>query len=300
MTAEELRKEIAQFRFWYHKIDLGNGVVTPGLDFEPIWDMIRDTRKHIPYAGKKVLDIASFDGMWAFEAEKLGASNVVATDCYYDTYSNFMFCRNALNSKVIPYYNIPPHELWNRLDVLLQENWNDQQPYDRLFDIVQHLGLLYHARDPLLTLAQARSVMRTGGHLLIETAAILDEKGSFMVFNGTNPKAPKNTGRISHDTTTWWAPTIPCLKEMLGAALFEPIDETIHVLQSNIAAEMFLKAKSRFERYFTESGGYRVSRVAMVAKAVAADDVDDEYFRELARTYRNPFLVVEHLQKRRS
>ncbi|WP_353936474.1 DUF1698 domain-containing protein [uncultured Brevibacillus sp.] len=45
-----------------------------------------------------------------------------------------------------------------------------------MFDIVQHTGLLYHVRDPLWTISQARSVVKTGGHLLIETACILDDK----------------------------------------------------------------------------------------------------------------------------
>lgn len=84
MTPDEPRSEIAKFPFWYHRIDLllGHGVVTPGHDFEPIWDMIRDTRRFIDYRGKKVLDLASFDEMWAFEAERLGAL-VVAFDSYY-------------------------------------------------------------------------------------------------------------------------------------------------------------------------------------------------------------------------
>ncbi len=112
-SPEEMAEEIKKFRFWYHKIDLGNGVITPGLDLDQQWNMTRETRDTLDYKGKNVLDIASFDGMWAFEAEKLGASLVVATDCYYETYKNFLFCRNALNSRVIPYYNISPYDLYN-------------------------------------------------------------------------------------------------------------------------------------------------------------------------------------------
>ena len=300
MTPDELRKEVAQFHFWYHKIDLGEGVVTPGLDFDQLWDMIRETYKYIDYKGKKVLDIGSWDGMWAFEAEKLGADIVIATDCHWDieTYNKFLFCREVLGSKVIPYFNISPYNLWNRLDVYLQENWEAQKPYDRLFDIVQHLGLLYHVRDPLLTLSQSRSVLRTGGYLLIETAAVVDEKASFMVFNGVPPEKPDPVGRIYNDRTTWWAPTIPCLREMLRATLFEPIEETIHILQRDIAIGLARKIRARFKRYFSDDMGFRISRVCLVARAVSAEDVSDEYFRELSRTYRNPGLVVEHLQKK--
>jgi SAM-dependent methyltransferase len=290
MTPEELRQEISKFRFWYHKIDLGQGVVTPGLDLDPLWNMIRDTRKHIDYKGKKVLDIASFDGMWAFEAEKLGAELVVATDCYYETYKNFLFCRNALNSRVIPYYNISPYDLYDRLDVFLEENWGDQKPYDRLFDIVQHLGLLYHLRDPMLTLSQARSVIRKDGYLLIETAAVVNEGSSFMVFNGVPPQEQ----HIYKDTSTWWAPTIPCLLEMLRASLFEPIEDSMRVLERKAHRNL----KTKLKHYLKpENHTFTISRVSLVAKAIGKADVDGEYYRELARTYRNPGLVISQIER---
>jgi len=111
LSSNELRAEVQKFPFWYHKIDLGERVITPGYNFDPIWDMIRRTRKHIDYRDKKVLDLASFDGMWAFEAEKLAARLVVATDCYYETFKKFLFCKEVLGSDVIPYYNISPYDM---------------------------------------------------------------------------------------------------------------------------------------------------------------------------------------------
>ena len=288
--AAKLIQDMKEFRFWYHKIDLGNDVITPGLDFDPLWNMVRETRNHIDYKGKRVLDIASFDGMWAFEAEKLGADLVVATDCYYETYKNFLFCRNALNSRVIPYYNISPYDLYGRLDVFLEENWGDQQPYDRLFDIVQHLGLLYHLRDPMLTLSQARSVIRKDGYLLIETAAVVNEESSFMVFNGVPPQEQ----RIYKDTTTWWAPTIPCLLEMLRASLFKPIEDSMRVLEH----KAYRKLNTKLRHYLKpENHTFTISRVSLVAKAIGKADVDGEYYRELARTYRNPGLVISQIER---
>lgn len=53
--------------------------------------MIRQSRGYIQYGGKRVLDIASFDGMWAFEAEELGVSIVITTDCYYTTFNKNLF-----------------------------------------------------------------------------------------------------------------------------------------------------------------------------------------------------------------
>jgi len=299
LTSEELKNEVSKYSSWYHKINLGEGVITPGYDFDELWDMIRETRKYIDYKGKNVLDIGSWDGMWAFEAEKLGAENIIATDCHWniETYEKFLFVRRVLGSRVIPYFNISPYNLWDRLDVYLQENTQTQKPYRRLFDVVQNLGLLYHVRDPLLTLSQSRSVLQTGGYLLIETAAVVDENASFMVFNGVPPEKSDPVGRIYNDRTTWWAPTIPNLKEMLKATLFEPIEETIHILGNERNESLAKKIKDKFKRYFPIDKGFHISRVCLVARAINADNISDEYFNELSRTYRNPGLVVEHLQK---
>lgn len=287
MTADELREEMAKFRSWYHKIPLGNGVITPGLDFDDMWALVRKSRAHVDYAGKRVLDIASFDGMWAFEAEQLGSALVVATDCLYESFKNFLFCHRQLNSRVIPYYNVSPYSLADRLDVFLQENWEQQKPDDRLFDVVHHLGLLYHLRDPLLSLSQARSVMRAGGQLLIETAVVINEDASFMLFNGV----PPDRSRFYDDLTTWWAPTIPCLHEMLRASLFEPLPDTTHVLATeSLSNRLWAQARRVVRR-----DRYAVSRVCLVARAMSPQEVDPAYLRELARTYRNPGLAIHRL-----
>jgi hypothetical protein len=81
-VADRLLSDEIGRRRWYHTMDLGNGIVTPGRsDFTPQWDNIRGARDHLDYQGKTVLALGSWDGMWAFEAEALGASLIVATDC---------------------------------------------------------------------------------------------------------------------------------------------------------------------------------------------------------------------------
>ena len=69
---------------WYHTIDLGNGIVTPG---------VYDLRSLLQYygipeslAGKAVLDIGTASGFFAFEFERRGASVVVATDVPQEDY----------------------------------------------------------------------------------------------------------------------------------------------------------------------------------------------------------------------
>lgn len=63
---------------WYHSIDLGHGIVTPGFfDHRPV---LAEYRLPESLAGKRVLDVATFDGFWAFEFERRGAQEVVSVD----------------------------------------------------------------------------------------------------------------------------------------------------------------------------------------------------------------------------
>jgi tRNA (mo5U34)-methyltransferase len=63
---------------WYHTIDLGHGVATPGfIDNRPTVHLFG-----IPedLTGKRCLDIGTYDGFWSFEFERRGASEVVGID----------------------------------------------------------------------------------------------------------------------------------------------------------------------------------------------------------------------------
>lgn len=257
----EILEEMKRLAPWYHKIDLGNDLVTPGVDFENVWSNIREVRQLLDYKGKTVLDIASWDGMWAFEAERLGASMVVATETCYKKQENFLFCRNLLKSNVIPFYNISSYNLSDRLDVCFAPSGGTGTDFPG-FDIVQHLGLLYHLSDPVLSLMEARSLTREGGVLLLESACIVTD-APVMLFQGV----AKNAGRIyPEDRSTWWAPSVTCLKEMLAACFFEPMVDTIQV----------------------KPGVGPVARVCMAAKALPCDGENKSWqLLDMGRTWKS-------------
>jgi hypothetical protein len=75
--AEAARARVAELD-WWHTIEVAPGVVTPGG-----WDL-RSTAERLPWppslAGMRCLDIATMDGFWAFELERRGAGEVVASD----------------------------------------------------------------------------------------------------------------------------------------------------------------------------------------------------------------------------
>jgi len=274
-TAEQIADAIKRHQ-WYHNIDLGYGIVTPGVGFHPIWDMIRRTRKHVDYRGKKVLDIGSWDGMWAFEAERAGAAAVVATEVQYSAYKTFLLCRDILESNVLPYYNCSVYDLHSRLDGFLFESPSREDvPEDKYFDIAQNFGLLYHLRDPFYGMSQTRSVLKKGGTAIFETAVILDDPAPYMLLNGYMTHAP----RVYDDPTTWWAMTIPCFMEMMSSTFFRPIESTMQVI------------------YQMTVDGRKIGRASIAAEAVGDEGVHPDYLGELLIPYRTPGL---HLRRQPS
>jgi len=77
-TDADLRQRILDHDEWYHTLELLPGLVTPGFfDTRPI---VQRLPLPASLAGKRCLDIGTFDGFWAFEMERRGAAEVVAID----------------------------------------------------------------------------------------------------------------------------------------------------------------------------------------------------------------------------
>src|SRR6476659_1405170 len=75
---EKLKEWIASVPTWYHVLDLGDGIRTPGhFDLET-------TLPHYSLParldGLRVLDVGCSDGFFTFEFAKRGAKEVVAVD----------------------------------------------------------------------------------------------------------------------------------------------------------------------------------------------------------------------------
>jgi tRNA (mo5U34)-methyltransferase len=228
---------------WYHKIDLGNGIVTPGRDYDKLWNSTRNVLNNIDYQNKSVLDIASWDGLWAFEAENRGAKQVIASDARFEGYENLLFAHGVLNSKVIPLCNVPVQDLENRLNIIGLEP---------AFDIVHHFGLLYHLRDPMLSLAQVRKVLKPDGVVILETAFIDDDENSYMAFSGLEGK------HHFYGISDTWAPTKLCLREMIQRTFMEPVMEESWSVTHQLELEIHGKS-------------VRLGRITMIAKAVETD-----------------------------
>ena len=208
-----MREEIAGLD-WYHTLELAPGVVTPG------WFDLRSVASQVPWpdlAGRRCLDVGTFDGFWAFEMERRGAAEVVAVDLIdpmrWDwpvmsaeevvaqvaqrkgSGRGFEIAREALGSSVkrieMSVYDLDASEIGE-------------------FDLVYLGSLLLHLRDPVRALERVRGVCK--GEVIVVDAIDLS-------LTTLRPRQPAATldGR---GRPWWWKPNAAGLVRMVEAAGF--------------------------------------------------------------------------------
>lgn len=203
---EELLARLVAGRSWFHTIDLGGGVITPGVDDS--WSKLQLIRLPESFAGKTVLDVGAFDGYFSFEAERRGAARVVAADefCWSHPESplldgkGFDIARWALGSKVekvrVSVEDLTPELVGGR------------------FDYVLFLGVLYHAQDPMRYLRNVFNVCE--GTCILETHVdALDQARPMMVFYPG--------GALNNDPSNFWGPNPECVSAMLTEVGFTEV-----------------------------------------------------------------------------
>jgi len=181
---------------WWHSIDLGDGVVTPGIHpLAELQDYYQRLQLPVDLTGARLLDIGCWDGYYSFEAERRGAS-VVSVDCWRP--ENYFKAREALGSAN------QFHEL-SVYDVT----------HERLgsFDIVLFLGVLYHLRHPLLGLEQVCEVTRD---FAVISSHIIDG-----FYHSPHPVMEfYEVDELGGQYDNWWGPNVDCLTRMIRAAGF--------------------------------------------------------------------------------
>ncbi|MGI9080705.1 MAG: class I SAM-dependent methyltransferase [Thermoleophilaceae bacterium] len=217
-SAADLTAEVAALD-WYHTLELAPGVTTPG------WLDTRQVARQVPLpsslAGKRCLDVATFNGFWAFEMERRGAAEVIGIDVLDparwdwpagsdpETVATlaqrqaggrgFEIARRALGSSV------------ERLERSVYE----LDPGDvGSFDVVYLGSLLVHLRDPVRALERVHSVC----------------DGTLVVVDGVDPLLSLLFRRLPVATLDgigrpwWWHANPAGLARLVEAAGFEVIE----------------------------------------------------------------------------
>jgi tRNA (mo5U34)-methyltransferase len=213
------RGAVASNPTWYHTMELEPGLVTPGwFDLRPIIDRLPwpDVR------GKRCLDVGTYDGHLAFELERRGASEVIATDIashvdwdwplrQRDTAdrelwriagetkgAGFEIAKRILGSRVerewLSIYELSPERLGS-------------------FDVIVCGSLLLHLRDPIRALESIHSVCPEGGHFM--SCEQIDLKLTLV-----HRRVPVARFDGTSDLLHWWTANAAGHQRMLESAGF--------------------------------------------------------------------------------
>ena len=220
MNKSEIERLVASVDVWYHVVDLGHGVLTPGM-----YDM-RPTVEHYGFpaslAGKQVLDVGASNGFFSFLFESRGAERVVATNLA--SYRQHDYPRWFLEKKVSEMtseqlakadhhesrggFEVAKKCLGSRVEHLLTPIY-DLGKIDHRFDFAFCGSVLVHLRDPVLGLESIRSVLRPGAELIVATPVDTTQRDrSYALFNG------------KPEEVSWWVMSPACLTRMAAMAGF--------------------------------------------------------------------------------
>jgi tRNA (mo5U34)-methyltransferase len=222
-------------RHWFHTIDLGGGLVTNGDS--PPSEII--SRSMPDVGGKSVLDVGAWDGKYSFEAEKAGASRVVALDHY--VWKLDPIARQAYYDKCEAEGVLPDPDLIDR-GFLVEDDLPGKAGFDLVheylnskveavvddfmtmdldglgqFDVVFYFGVLYHMVDPIGALKRLRRVTKE--------LAVVETAGTFVPGYEDSSLVEFFAGDELHaDYGNWFAPSEAALRGMCRAAGFRRVE----------------------------------------------------------------------------
>jgi len=207
----DLAQRIAQ-HWWYHSIELPDGTVTPGIyDHRPLVP-----RYGLPsgLAGKRALDVATFDGFWAFELERRGAQVVAldigaASELDMPPQVKEALLAEGLDRKSGDGFRVAHEALGSRVE-RVERSVYELDPNDiGTFDFVHMADLLLHVADPLGALQGIRRVT----------------KGQALIVDCFDPELGPGLTRYRGGWSggVWWAPGLDTLAQMTLDAGFRDV-----------------------------------------------------------------------------
>jgi len=239
-TVNQLQEMVQSVPFWWHSIDLGNGVITNGQ--KSLSYLAAEVENlHLPsLKGKSVLDIGAWDGFFSFEAERRGAARVLALDHYawsVDWTQHHLYYVDCQSKGFVPEprasifwrpeelpgkkgFDVARKALESRVEARVADFMEMDLGDIGTFDVVLYLGVLYHLQNPLESLKRLAHL--TNELAIIETEAVVFpgfEHHAFCEFFESN--------ELGGDPTNWWAPNMEALLGMCRAAGFRQVEALV-------------------------------------------------------------------------
>jgi tRNA (mo5U34)-methyltransferase len=222
VDAEAARRAIKDNPVWYHTLELGPGLTTPG------WFDLRGIVDKLPWpdvAGKRCLDVATYDGFFAFELERRGAAEVVCTDIPDHANWDWPPHSRAKGPAALASFagekgrgfDVAHGILGSKVRKIIRSVYDLDPEADGRFDIVVCGSLMLHLRDPLRALEAIRGVC-DGVFLSMEEIRL----SSTLL----HPKRPVADLDGIRDLCQWWVPNVAGHRRMVQSAGFEILETT--------------------------------------------------------------------------
>lgn len=166
-SIEEARAVLERVPLWFHTFALdGAGVYTPGI--------ARDHRYRLPaipqdLTGGRVLDVGTFDGFYAFLAERRGAARVVALDS--EEYVSWVRGRFGIDLEPGAGFRAIAGLLHSKVDYRRLDAF-DVQTLGETFDVVLCFGILHRVEAPLTLLRVLGECLAPDGQIILETYGV--------------------------------------------------------------------------------------------------------------------------------
>lgn len=181
--------------FWFHTFALNRteGIYTSGA--------ARDHRYRVSmlpedFAGMSVLDVGTFDGFYAFLAERRGAARVVAVD--NEQYRLWVASRWGVELEGGEGFRAIHHLLGSAVEYRRMDAFELDRLRER-FDLVYCCGILHRVENPLGLLRVLRGRTASGGSVLLETYGVRPEERDGPAIRVSAP------GEIyPHDEFVYW------------------------------------------------------------------------------------------------
>jgi tRNA (mo5U34)-methyltransferase len=183
---------------WDHSMELPGGVIQGFLKLEELRERFASYGLPDDLTGKRVLDIGTWDGWFAFECERRGAE-VVAVDLVEQ--ANFRYAHRALNSNV----------RYVLADVYIPRLGLG------VFDYTLFLGVLYHLRHPLLALDIVCALTK---EIAIVDSFVLEGEDRRHIETPVPSMEFYETDELGRNVDNWFGPTLDCLQAMCRSAAF--------------------------------------------------------------------------------
>jgi tRNA (mo5U34)-methyltransferase len=221
---------------WYHTIELPGGIRTPG-QFDHA-ELLPHYGLPASLAGKRAIDVATFDGYWAFEMERRGA-DVTAIDLDDSAELDFPTRVKARLGEFGPMprmgkgFALAHDALGSKVQRVGTSVYSLDPAKHGTFDFAHCGDLLLHLRDPLTALERIRSVT-TGTFLLCD---VVDPDAR------PNKYGPAVSYRGGWTDVTWWVPSLEALAQMLVDAGFASVHvNCVYRLAKTIESDGYWRA----------------------------------------------------------